>query len=502
MQLQRLLAGLGLPSPLPELEIAGVAHLAAQVQPGWLYVAWAGARADGHAFIAEALARGAVCILAQQPQPPLPVPVLLAADPRPLLAHAAARLQGDPAAHLTLIGVTGTNGKTTTTHLVESVLLAAGRRPGIIGTVGSRFAGQQEDAALTTPDAVALAALLARMRTAGVDSVAMEVSSIALDQSRVAGLRFDLAVFTNLTQDHLDYHGSMDAYLAAKAGLLKHLKAGGRAIFNRDDGALGALSAASAWGFSRRADVGAEVHLCAPAVLRTDGIQLQVQTPAGVCEIDSPLAGDFQVENLLATVAIGVALQIPLATVSAGLATAQGAPGRMQVVSRADEPRVLVDYAHTPDALAKALAAARSGLVGRLLCVFGCGGDRDPSKRAPMGRAAAVADWCVLTSDNPRREDPARIAEAVVVGLRAAGGRLQVAPSAALGGYCVEPDRRAAIARAVAAATVDDLVLVAGKGHETYQIVGTEVRELDDRVEARRALDIWRTVHLTAGGAT
>ena len=467
------------------LEICGLAYDSRRVEPGFLFAAWAGARADGHAFVPQAVAQGAVAVLCERPMPGLSVPTLVLPQVRRSLAHAAQRFYGDPTAKLRMVGVTGTNGKTTTVHLLEAMCAAADWAPGVIGTLGSRYAGQVVEGGLTTPESVDLLKLLATMRDAGTQAVAMEVSSQALAQSRVAGLRFDVGIFTNLTHDHLDYHKTLEAYFAAKTELVTRLlKPGGVAVLNLDDARVKTLARPGTLGFS----VGGPGEVVAEDVhLGPEGIRFTARTPQGTVAIHSPLLGRFNVENILAAVAAGVALKIPLSTIAAGLAKLTHVPGRLERVNRSGEPLVLVDYAHTPDALRQALAAVREVTAGRLLCVFGCGGDRDPHKRAPMGEAAgAHADWSVLTNDNPRTEDPAVIARAVEVGLQKAGCQRS---AAGVRGYAVELDRARAIAQAVAAAGPQDAVLIAGKGHETYQIMGSTHHAFDDRLVARRALD-------------
>ena len=475
----------GLSRSSADLDICGLAYDSRRVQPGFLFAAWAGGRADGHAFVPQAVQQGAVAVLCERPLPQVSVPTLVLPQVRRSLARAAQRFFGDPSAQLRMVGVTGTNGKTTTVHLVEAVCAAAGWAPGMIGTLGSRYAGTTVQGSLTTPESVDLLALLAQMQHAGTQAVGMEVSSQALAQSRVAGLRFDVGIFTNLTQDHLDYHKTLDAYFAAKTELVTQLlKPQGVAVLNGDDARVKTLARPGALLFSidGPGDVVAEdVHL------GPSGIRFTARTPGGSVPIHSPLLGRFNVENILAAVAAGVALRLPLATVAQGIAQLTHVPGRLERVNRPGEPLVLVDYAHTPDALRQALGAVREVTAGRLLCVFGCGGDRDPGKRAPMGQAAGQsADWSVLTNDNPRHEDPAAIAQAVEVGLQQAGRQPS---SAAQTGYSVQLDRAQAIAQAVAAAGPQDAILIAGKGHESYQIIGNTPHAFDDRQAARRALD-------------
>jgi UDP-N-acetylmuramoyl-L-alanyl-D-glutamate--2,6-diaminopimelate ligase len=379
--------------------------------------------------------------------------------------------------------VTGTNGKTTTTYLLEAIWRAAGHRPGVLGTIAYRFDGASRPAPLTTPEANELQALLAEMRAAATTHVAMEVSSHALAQERVAGCCFDGAVFTNLTRDHLDFHGDLERYFAAKARLfLEYLPAGGKrdpvAVVNVDDGAGERLADMVATrcvrvGRGARADVRA-----LDVATSLTGTRGTLALGADRVAFESPLVGAPHVENILGAAAAAWALGVAPDAIARGLAALEPPPGRLEQIAGPGFA-VVVDYAHTPDALARALDVLRPLTSGRLITVVGCGGDRDRGKRPLMGEAAARrSDVVVLTSDNPRTEDPLRILADIEEGVRAAG----------MGDHVVEPDRRAAIARAVGLARAGDLVLVAGKGHEDYQIVGTEKRHLDDREEVRRAL--------------
>jgi len=444
-----------------DIDVAGIATDSREVCPGEVFFALPGLRTDGRRHLAEAVVRGARAIVAEGPAVDAKVPVVLVRGVRRVLAAAAARFAGDPSAGLVLVGVTGTNGKTSTTFILESIWRAAGLETGVIGTVGYRGAGRLDrPAPLTTPEAPALQALLAEMRHAGATHVAMEVSSHALAQERVLGCRFDAVVFTNLTRDHLDFHGDAESYYRAKARLfLEHLAASGKpeavAVVNVDDPAGARLA----------------------GEVRTRCVRVGAGETADVrpLDIETTLAGTRGV------LAFGGAPE----AVAAGLAAVTAPPGRLE---RFDGPgfTVMVDYAHTPDALARALTVLRPLTPGRLIAVFGCGGDRDPGKRPLMGEAAArLSDVVVLTSDNPRTEDPGRILDAIEAGVVQAG----LGPLGEHGrGYLVQADRRAAIALAIRLARPGDLVLVAGKGHEDYQIVGHEKHHLDDREEVRRAL--------------
>ena len=469
-------------------EITGLAYDSRKVQPGNLFAAWQGTRTDGHTHIPEALKRGAAAILCEHPIPNTQVPQCVVKDVRLTLAQAAQRFFHDPAASLKVVGITGTNGKTTTAHLVESLLQAANLSPGIIGTLGTRYGGAEQPGTLTTPESVDLVATLAKMQAAGSRSVVMEVSSHALHQQRVAGVGFDVGVFTNLTQDHLDYHGTLQAHFEAKLRLFtEHLKPQGVAVVNVDDPFGQRIQAPRRLRVSSHADADAEVRLT-NLQMSPQGINLQVQTPRGLLTVHSPLMGRFNVENILAAVGVGEALSISPAHLVAGIGALARVPGRLERVSAGHEPLVLVDYAHTPDALDKALESVREITRGRLFCVFGCSGDRDPTKRGPMGQAVMRgATWAVLTNSNPRTEAPEAIAGAVETGLKAEGGMPSRTPCTH--GYWVELERQAAIAMAVDAATPEDAVLIAGKGHETYQVIGSTHHAFDDRQQARQALD-------------
>ena len=483
------------------VRVHGVQHDSRRVLPGDLFVVRKGETHDGRAFVAPAIARGAVAVLAAEDlelQTPS-VPVLRVPDAADGLAHAAAAVYGHPAFSLDVIGITGTNGKTTTTHLVRAAIDGALglRMTGVVGTIGHTYAGRTIAASHTTPEADELARVLAVMRKRGATHVAMEVSSIALVLRRVAAVRFRVGAFTNLTQDHLDFHGSMDAYAAAKMELFTKMGPG-LAVVNVDDPFGPKMAAAARCKVLRvRTRPGASDADVFPERVETSkaGMRIALRVPGsrkGTVEIATRLVGAHNVENLLVAMGIVSSLELDVERAAEALGAAARAPGRLE---RCDGPGddvvVVVDYAHTPDALARALDAVRGASEGkRVICVFGCGGDRDPSKRGPMGEAVgARADVAIVTSDNPRTEDPAAIARPVEEGVALGLARISAGDAAAgAKGYLVELDRRAAIATAIASARPGDVVLVAGKGHEDYQIVGTEKRPFDDRVEARLAL--------------
>jgi UDP-N-acetylmuramoyl-L-alanyl-D-glutamate--2,6-diaminopimelate ligase len=496
MKLSRVIDGTGATGDLgSDPSVARVTGDSREVVPGTVFFALPGVKADGHSFAAEAARRGAVAVVAERRVDCAPALLLLAPSARRAMSVAAANLLGRPGDAMRLAGVTGTNGKTTVAYLVEACARAAGIGIGVLGTVTHRFPGVVRAAAHTTPESTTIQGLLSEMRDAGAKLAVMEVSSHALSQDRVAGLRFAVAAFTNLTRDHLDYHGDMEGYFAAKRRLFsEHLVPDGTAVVNAQD-PWGARLADQlgpgrrVWRFGTRA-----ADQLRPVSLETglQGIVARLATPVGELAVRSPLVGAHNVENLLCAAGIALALDLPPAAVERGLSESPGAPGRLERIA-ARGVNVFVDYAHTDDALSHALDALRALSPRRLLCVFGCGGDRDRGKRPLMGLAAGRrADAVIVTSDNPRTEDPAAIIEQILPGLaEAAVSRLDPAALLAGGrGFCVEPDRRAAIRLAIGAAREGDVVLVAGKGHEDYQIVGAERRHFDDREEARAALGV------------
>ncbi|HEY4014668.1 MAG TPA: UDP-N-acetylmuramoyl-L-alanyl-D-glutamate--2,6-diaminopimelate ligase [Polyangiaceae bacterium] len=469
----------------PAVRVRGVHHDSRAVEHGDLFVARRGETVDGARFVGDAVARGAAAVMAAPgvlEGTGVTVPLVIVDEPAAGLAYAASAVYGHPSFWLDVVGITGTNGKTTTAHLVRAAVDGSVGLPacGVIGTVGQSFAGWQADAAHTTPEPDETARAMDEMRARGATHVAMEVSSHALALGRVRGVRLRVAALTNVTQDHLDFHGSMRAYAEAKARLFTELGPAS-AVVNVDDDFGRELTdriAAPLVRVSKRADAGAEIALLA-AEVDARGIHARVRTPRGPVQIASRLVGVHNLENLLLALGIAHALDLDPARAALALSQEPGVPGRLE---RCDEPgddvTVLVDYAHTPDALARVLDAVRPIARGKVWCVFGCGGDRDPTKRGPMGEAVGRrADVAIVTDDNPRTEEGPAIAEVVVDGVRRAGAE----PIVLL-------DRRAAIDLAVRSASPGDLVLVAGKGHETYQIVGHTKHPFDDRVEARRAL--------------
>jgi UDP-N-acetylmuramoyl-L-alanyl-D-glutamate--2,6-diaminopimelate ligase len=466
--------------------VRGVRHDSREVRRGELFVARKGEKVDGARFVSDALAGGAAAVMAAPgavDPSSLAVPLILVDDPTTALAYAASAVYGHPSFSLDVVGITGTNGKTTTTHLVRAAVDGAFGRSscGVLGTIGHAFDGWHVDAQHTTPESDEIARVMAAMRARGATHVAMEVSSHALELGRVRALRFRVAALTNVTQDHLDFHGSMRAYAEAKARLFTELGPAA-AVLNVDDtfgrelaGRLnGALIRVSSRPGADADVVPREVHI------DSSGTDAWVHTPQGEVRVATRLIGAHNLENLLLALGIAHALELDLERVAAAFSRERGAPGRLERCDTpADDVTVLVDYAHTPDALARVLDAVRVAAKARVWCVFGCGGDRDPTKRGPMGEAVGRrADVAVVTNDNPRSEDPRAIAEVVAAGVRRAGRE-----------PVVELDRRKAIDLAVRSAGAGDIVLIAGKGHEDHQILGNVKHPFDDRTEARRALE-------------
>ncbi|MDR2724687.1 MAG: UDP-N-acetylmuramoyl-L-alanyl-D-glutamate--2,6-diaminopimelate ligase [Candidatus Adiutrix sp.] len=481
-----------------EAEICGLTENSRAVRPGWIFAALPGTRFHGRQFVDEALARGAAAVLLSgEDLVDLPVPRILGEEGRlrPLMALAASIIYSRPGEKMILVGLTGTNGKTTTAYLLEAVLKRAGLRPGVMGTVNFRWPGEVRPAVNTTPEGPLLSACLADMVAAGCRSAVLEISSHALALGRVTGLSFEAALFSNLSRDHLDFHQDMESYYQAKKLLFdRHLKpGGGRAVINVDDeygarlaGEMG--KGALTYGFNSRADVRGE-----NLTLSRKGLILDIVHPGGRWQQTSPLLAKINAYNILAAAALALTLRLEPESIRETLAVCPGAPGRLEEIG--DDPLVLVDYAHTPEALAEALAGARALNPARLLVLFGCGGDRDQGKRALMGQVAGIrADLTFLTSDNPRTEEPGAILAGIEAGLtplkltRFQAGELKV-DDWRPGGYLLMEDRRAAIEEAVSLLGQGDVLLIAGKGHEDYQIIGRKKIQLNDRQEAAKALE-------------
>lgn len=512
----------GLDSASLECRVASVVLDSRQVVPGSLFVAVPGAKIDGRSYIPQAVDRGCVAVVVEDLTglETLDVPLILVANCQAAVGELAAAWHGYPAKQVKMIGITGTNGKTTCTWLIEALLLAAGHRPGVIGTVNYRCHGRRglrilQDAPLTTPDAVTLQQTLHDMVAEGTTHVIMEVSSHALDQHRLGSTLFDVALFTNLSRDHLDYHASMEAYFSAKQQLFtRHLRQEGMAVV-----VTGPHAEGRDWGEALcqllqprpllRCGHSPQCEISAQACdQRIDGFSCQLHLRDDVAPFHSPLTGSFNILNILAAAGVGVALGLLAATIRQGLATVSRVPGRLERVQLpgADAqrlPSVFVDYAHTPDALENVLTTLKTLASGRVICLFGCGGDRDRGKRPLMGEMAGrYADVVIVSSDNPRSEDPGAIIDDILPGLLASGkqqgevGALLRAPRGQ--GFAVIANRQQAIALTCSLACPGDSILIAGKGHENYQIIGTTRFPFDDSREAANGLLQWQEHHLLA----
>ena len=472
MRLNQLLAGVALTERRAgDVECSGICYDTRTMEPGCLFVALPGYKTDGHKYIAQALEQGAAAVLCQHP-PEGEGPWLVTPDARAALAAVSANWFGHPARDLTLLAVTGTNGKTTTTYLLKAMLEGVlGARVGLIGTNQNMVGEEVLPAHRTTPESYEVQQLLREMADAGCTHVVMEASSHALVLHRLDGLRFRAGIFTNLTQDHLDFHGTMEAYRDAK-GLL--FRQSDTAVLNLDDEAgryFARTVAVPRLTYSERRD---EADLTAKNLrLFPDRVEFEAVAEGAISRVRLPIPGGFTVYNALGVLTCGLALGLPLADCADALAKAPGVKGRIEVVPVPADFAVIIDYAHTPDALENILTTVRDFTAGRVICLFGCGGDRDRTKRPQMGAiAGSLADVTVVTSDNPRTEEPGAIIRDILPGLEGTAAEV-----------VVEPDRRAAIRRALSLAKPGDTVVLAGKGHETYQEVGTRVLHLDEREE-------------------
>ena len=463
--------------------ITGITCDSRAVEPGQVFVAVGGRRTDGNLFARQAVDRGAAVIVSELAAAPgQGARWVTVDDARQALSLLADAFYGHPSAEMQIVGITGTNGKTTTAYLMASIFDAAGLRSGLIGTVGYRVGDEVHEAARTTPEAPDLQRLLREMVTAGCRACAMEVSSHGLALGRVDGMSFAAAVFTNLTRDHLDFHVDMESYFRAKRRLFDMLPDGAPGVINVDDprgvSLVAAVSRPVTYAIHRPADV-----TTGPLSFSIQGLVLDVRTPCGPVHVKTALVGRPNVYNVLAAVATAIALKIPRGAIEQGIESLKGVPGRFQIVSApGDDITVVVDYAHTDDALRLVLETARPLTPGRLITVFGCGGDRDRSKRPLMGAVAGrLSQLVILTSDNPRGEDPVRIIEDIQ---RGSADLRRENPSA----WLTLVDRREAIVKAVELARPGDLVMIAGKGHEKYQVIGDAVLPFDDVMVAREAL--------------
>jgi len=479
-------------------EIKSIHYRAQEVQKGGLFVAIAGHAADGHDYVDQALERGAVAVVSQKAINGNTINIRVAGT-RQALADMAACFFDYPSRQLTVIGITGTNGKTTTAYLVESILQQAGLRVGVIGTINYRYAGKIFANPVTTPESLDLQRILADMQQASVTHVVLEASSHAIDLYRIKNCWFDAAVFINLSQDHLDFHGDMQSYWASKKKLFTEYLMDGP----KKDRAVAVINCNNPNGREL-------ANILRIPVIRTgpgpdDGVRAQnaqfdlngvfgeIATPGGTLHFKSELVGRHNLENILCAAGVGSALNVPIAHIKSGIEAVSAIPGRLERIGNDTGRFVYVDYAHTPDALKNVIEALRMVMADRVICVFGCGGDRDNAKRPLMGEIASrLCDLSVVTSDNPRTEDPERIIDQILKGVQRTKSRRYSAAALNNGfkekGYVVEADRQRAIELAIRVSEPGDTVLIAGKGHETYQIIGTTTRAFDDREEARKAL--------------
>ncbi len=504
MKLLALLKDIGLaasavdaPTSDKNPEITGIFCNAQEVRPGGLFVAIQGFSADGHDFIGQAVDKGAAAVICEKRSRP-GVATVCVDNSRRVLAEVSAVFYGHPSKAMVVVGVTGTNGKTTTTYLIESILQAAGKNPGIIGTINYRFGGTLFDNPVTTPESLDLQRILSQMRDADVTHAVMEVSSHALDLYRAHGCHFDVAVFTNFSQDHLDFHKDMDSYWIAKRRLFRELLPASDSTIKR-----AVINVDSPKGTELAGQIVTPCYTCGSgptpdlkavaARFDLNGIDALVKTPQEEIEIHSPLVGRHNLENILSAVGVGIALDTPLDAIIAGINSLDNVPGRLERIPNDCGRFIYVDYAHTPDALENALLALRALTVDRIICVFGCGGDRDRAKRPKMGAIAArLSDLTIVTSDNPRTEPPDRIIDEIVEGVRQVSKLHYTRNCLEDGfhgkGYGIVADRREAIGLSVRTSRAGDTILIAGKGHEPYQVIGREKLPFDDRLEARSAV--------------
>ena len=470
-----------------DVHVSGITHDSRAVVPGDLFVAVRGMTSDGHRFVGNAVEQGATAVAVEEIVP-IDVPQIIVPDARAALAWLAAAVFDDPSRRLDVIGVTGTNGKTTVTHLLESIVIAAGKVPAIVGTVGARIAGRAVPVPRTTPEAGDLQRLLAEMVDAGVDLAAIEVSSHALSLHRADAIRFRIVAFTNLTRDHLDFHGDMESYFEAKFALFDPARAE-RAVVLIDDEAgrrIAGISEVPVTTVSANGPADVAARAVRAGISRSS---FEVHTDEVTFPVELALPGRFNVPNALLAAAISLEVGIPPAAITAGLADVEPIPGRFENVNLDQAFGVVVDYAHTPEAIVTVVEATKPFVDGRLIVVAGAGGDRDQEKRFDMGRAMSGADLAIITSDNPRSENPDAIITAVAAGARSVTGATVVEA----------PDRRLAIRTALGSARAGDLVMILGKGHEQGQQIGTEVLPFDDRTVVTEEL---RRLRNAAGEAS
>ena len=507
MELEKLLEGVEIRKVTGETlkEIEGVAYHSNQVKRGFLFAAIRGMEVDGHQFIGEAIQRGAEAVLLEEEREISDRTMVVVPNSRQALAKISSNFYGNPSSQVALIGITGTNGKTTTTYLLESIFKKAGYAVGVIGTINYRFGQKTTPASNTTPESLDLQRILWEMVKKGASHVIMEVSSHGLDLDRVFGCQFDGVVFTNLTAEHLDYHKNLNHYFESKRklfseSLMKSHKSRRFAVTNQDDPrgeeiVEGINLSLIRYGLRPSCDISAN------RVTSTfEGLSCQIKTPKGEFSIHSKLIGDFNVYNILAAVATAIAMDIPLETVRNGVESLEGVSGRFEKIGNQRGIHVIVDYAHTHDALERVLLGLKNVLRssprsnGKVITVFGCGGDRDRTKRPLMGKVAGCySDLSILTSDNPRTEDPWAIMNEVEMGFKSIPleewYQNEIGSWRSRKGYLKVPDRREAIRTAIRLAQPSDAVLIAGKGHEDYQIVGKQKFPFDDHIEAKKALE-------------
>ena len=476
--------------------VSGVYYRSQDVVPGGIFVAIKGFAADGHDYIPQAVIQGAIAVVCQQPVKTT-VPTFQVSDSRIALADLAVAYHGNPSKEMVLIGITGTNGKTTITYLIESILEAAGAQVGVIGTINYRYAGHSFDNPVTTPESLDLQSIMARMRESGTTHVVMEISSHALELHRVRGCQINVGVFTNLSQDHLDFHHDMAGYWESKKKLFTEIMPASMAsklptaVINCNDARGKELAPNLTLPVITTGSNASENVWAQDVIFGRSGISARIHTPQGEMAIRSPLTGRHNLENILNAVGVGRALNVSLPTIRQGIENLQCIPGRLERVKAPEHRYVYVDYAHTPDALENVLTALRELTERRLICIFGCGGDRDKGKRPQMGAIAArLSDVAIVTSDNPRTEEPAAIIDDILSGMTSATPltKEDYLGGTAVSGYMVEPDRRSAILLGIQGAAVSDTIIIAGKGHETYQIIGRQKNHFDDREIAAQAL--------------
>lgn len=498
MNTKELLKGLDISGPIPPINIRGINYDSRKIVPGDIFVAVEGVSSDGHKYLKDVESRGAVAAIVEKPDKTIRIPQIVVKNSRDALAFISNRWFGYPSDKMTVIGVTGTNGKTTTTYLLESIAKESGKKPGVIGTINYRYGGKIFPASHTTPESLDLQNLLKNMLDSGVNFVIMEVSSHALALKRVNGIDFDVAIFTNLTQDHLDFHKNLENYFESKALLFSSVikeskKKKKLSVINIDD------------------PKGEELRERSSVPTITFGINKETKRDISLKEFEfnhaglkgaftgringqfhSSLVGMHNAYNILGAAAAAYAVGIDSEIILKGIAKLSGVPGRLERVESSSnkDPLILVDYAHTDDALRNVLSAIQAlPRTGKVITVFGCGGDRDPKKRPLMGKAAvSSSDIVIVTSDNPRTEDPLKIIEQIIPGILETGAK-EISRDKKNSGFIVEPDRRKAIGLAIDLASAGDIVLIAGKGHEDYQIIGKEKIHFDDREVAKEALE-------------